>query len=113
MAEEKEKPEPAAEVVESCAEGDFLSVVGPVLGGALPVVRHREDHRLEFGMIRPVFEGDSDEPDTFTIHQRGNQNRFDVRPPPESGKGPAKVNSRAFRKNWSSIFGAKGRVGEA
>lgn len=92
-----------------CSEGDSL-VAGPERpDGYRPFVRHRADCEVISGIMRPVREGEPLNGNVFCVKQRGDTNIYDVEdvqiPSPTEGKGPAKVNSAAFRKGWDSIFG--------
>lgn len=99
----------------SCDDGDMISV-GPNLGGVCPFVRHHSDHHLETGLARIVGPEDhATSPNPLLLeHRRGNV--FAVKTLSKGGsdaKGPAKVNSPAFKENWDTIFGKKAPVGLA
>ena len=94
---------------------DELMAGPPLPGGARPYVRHRADHSIQTGIMRPVAEGESLGEGTFTLdHIEGDRYAVqEVFPEQEGAKGPAKVNSKAFRDNWDTIFGKKVPVGQA
>ncbi len=107
------KPEHGA-----CPEGDVISV-GPNLGGICPFVRHHADHSIETGLARIAEPGQiptSANPLYLTHRQ---DNVFDVQTMSRGGsdvaptKGPAKVNSPAYKDGWENIFGNKTPVGQA
>ena len=94
----------------SCPAGDELQA-GPDLGdGSRPFVRHTADHKIVVGIMTPAQEGQPIMAQgAFALEQiEGTTDRFRVEEVPTTGsgtKGPAKVNSRAFRENFDSIFG--------
>ena len=100
----------------ACPKGDVISV-GPNLGGVCPFVRHLPDHTIETGLAKIV--GPDEVPTSqnplFLEHRQGNV--FNVKPLSKGGsdspKGPAKVNSPAFKSGWDNIFGSKAPVGQA
>ena len=99
----------------ACPEGDVISL-GPDLGGMRPCIRHKEDHTVSLGFLCPN-RGDGTDPpgEKDNLRRRGDTGDYDVEPT-ENGRassGPAKVNSKAFKKNYDLIFGAKAPVGEA
>lgn len=98
----------------ACPGGDVISL-GPDLGGVRPCIRHKEDHTVSLGFVHPIQDGGDSPGEKITLRQRGETGDYDVAPT-ESGRpssGPAKVNSKAFKKNYDLIFGAKAPVGEA
>jgi hypothetical protein len=96
-----------------CAEGDSLQL-GPDLGGVRPFLRHRADHSIELGLAKvadpeqPIPEGSLQ-----LKHRQGTV--YDIKGTIESGsrKGPAKVVSEPYRRNWDNIFGNRTQVGQA
>ena len=100
-----------------CHEGDMISV-GPNLGGVCPFVRHHADHKIETGFARIVMPGEQPTgPNPLYLeHREGTI--FNVKPMSRGGsdtasKGPAKVNSPAFKSGWDNIFGKKAPPGQA
>jgi hypothetical protein len=66
--------------------------------------------------MTPMKEGQPIPAGAFHIEQIAGTQRFKVEEVggvSGSTKGPAKVNSQAFRNNWDGIFGKKQVVGEA
>ena len=105
----------------TCPSGDELRA-GPDLGdGSRPFVRHTADHKLVAGIMTPAQEGQPMADGAFHLeHIDGDRYKvYKVEElptghvPGSTVKGPAKVNSRAFRENFDSIFGKKIPVGEA
>jgi hypothetical protein len=104
----------------TCPSGDELRA-GPDLGdGSRPFVRHTADHKIIAGIMTPApaQEGQPMASGAFHLeHIDGDRYKVEELPTghvPDAGtKGPAKVNSRAFRENFDSIFGKKIPVGEA
>lgn len=104
--------------------GKDLITFGPDLGdGSRPFFRHRPDHTLETGISRAVTDGQP-----MNMNEGGSlvkltpvedasmyevETLYEHRTSGQEGKGPAKVNSNAYRSGWDSIFGAKKTVGEA
>jgi hypothetical protein len=98
--------------------GDEL-MAGPVLpGGYRPFVRHKADHEIVAGLMRPVKEGEMLHEGAFHLeHKEGDRYKvtdvFDgTKPASLSTKGPAKVATPAYRANYDAIFG-KPTVGQA
>jgi hypothetical protein len=92
-----------------CHEGDSL-IAGPQLpGGFHPFVRHRADHRVQAGIMRPVKDGEPLPEGAIFLERRGDSDLYDVKEvfpsSEEKTGGPAKVNSPAFRDGWSRVFG--------
>lgn len=97
---------------------DVVLVGEPKEGGAVDVVRLRED-RVEAGELRPIEEGKPLYGELVKLSPRGEHPRlFDVdvlaaAPPRQSDaaerghRGPALVNSEAFREGWESVFGSR------
>ncbi len=97
----------------SC-EGEDSLFAGPELpNGYQPFIRHRADHSIQKGIMRPVVDGEPIHDGTLYLERRGESNVYDVRdefivPKAETqaaSKGPAKVNSEKFRAGWDRIFG--------
>lgn len=95
-----------------CVCGDELQA-GPDLGdGSHVYVRHTADHDIQMGTLHPIREGQPIPEGSMHLTPIGETGRYRVEPIPTSAsKGPAKVNSRAYRDNWDSIFGQKMSVG--
>lgn len=96
---------------------DVVLVGEPKEGGVVDVLRLRED-RIEAGELRPIEEGKPLYGELVKLSPRGEHPRlFDVNvlaaPPRKSDageggrRGPALVNSEAFREGWESIFGSR------
>lgn len=102
---------------DDCTSKDELMAGPPLPGGARPYVRHRADHSIQTGIMRPVAEGESLGEGAFTLeHIEGDRYAVEEVFPEQASdgsKGPAKVNSKAFRDNWDTIFGKKVSVGQA
>jgi len=99
-----------------CTAHDEL-IAGPVLpGGVRPFIRHTKDHQICSGIMRPVREGEPlYEGAVHLEHKQGDTYKVtDIFEPPAeaTSKGPAKVNSRAYRANYDAIFGNR-TVGQA
>jgi hypothetical protein len=96
------------------ASKSIQAIVGlPDENGARPTIGLYED-RIEIGEVRPLRTGKSATPGAYPVSLEGDgpyrtMTFLDKMPP---RKGPAKVNSPAFRQNWDSIFG-KQEVGQA
>lgn len=94
----------------TCPAGDELRA-GPDLGnGSRPFVRHTADHKIEMGVMTPVKEGQPILPGAFHLESIPGTDRYKVEgalPASESAKGPAKVNSGAYRDGWDGIFGKR------
>lgn len=102
-----------------CADGETIAV-GPHLGqGIVPIMRHRPDHTVEPAMARIVGPGETPTLPNPLYLEHQHDNVFSVKPMSKGGsdsapsKGPAKVNSPAFKDNWDNIFGKKAPVGQA
>ncbi len=100
----------------SC-EGEDALVAGPQLpNGFRPFIRHRADHSIQKGLMRPIQDGEPIHDGAFYLERRGDSEVYDVRDEfvmPKSGKGPAKVSTPAFRQGWDRIFGTKLETPEA
>ena len=86
---------------------DEVTILGAGPGGVVDFVRHRPDQPDERILGRVINEGQPlPEGETLFLNQLEG-NRFRVA---DSfiNKGPAKVNSPQFKKNWDSIFGKQG-----
>lgn len=89
--------------------------------GGVPFVRHTADHEMVQGVMYPCEEGKPLLPgnEIFSLEPRakGGLSVTSLYSTKASGaqesKGPAKVNSRAYRANWETIFGKKAPIGEA
>lgn len=109
MADEKKAPD--------AATADVISFGAELPSGEVPFVRTRADEEgnltIEGGVAAitegepPASNGDGELLRLEHLHD----NHFEV--VEVLGKGPVKVNSRAYRQNWDSIFGAKQTVGQA
>ena len=103
--------------------GDEL-VAGPEIGnGSRLFVRHTADHKVMAGVMSPVREGQPLMPGAFNLEPIEGTDRFKVEDLPSmpvprmeaaaaAPKGPAKVNSAAYKSGWDNVFG-KQVVGEA
>ncbi len=97
---------------------DVVLVGEPKEGGAVDVVRLRQD-RIEAGELRPVEDGKPLYGELVKLSPRGEHPRlFDVdvlaaAPQRQSDaaerghRGPALVNSEAFREGWENVFGSR------
>lgn len=105
MTVEKKSPE---------CSGDDLISLGPQLpNGDVFCIRHKGDHTIEGGVLSVLPEGDttSAEVGQEVVHLKHRAgSTYEVT---ESNKGPAMVNSSAFRSGWDSIFGGRPTVGQA
>ena len=111
---------------DDCGGKDML-VPGPVLDdrGARLFKRHRPDHSIVEGVMRPVKEGEALLPGVFALTPRDDGTQIcDVEDIPiphpacyahteEGHEGPARVSTPAYRENWDRIFGGKTEVGQA
>lgn len=93
---------------------DVISLGPELPGGEVPFIRTRLTEGgplVEGGLAHLVGKNEACEEDVLKLrHLR--DNHFEVEEV-ISGKGPAKVNSAAYRKNWDTIFGSKQPVGQA
>lgn len=92
-------------------EKEKMVVLGEVPGGSLLTAR-TYDGGIELGAIKPLADGESAPEGSSIIHyERREDGMYDYEyitgPRANGGSGPAKVNSRAYRNNWDSIFGKK------
>ena len=102
-----------------CSDGEMIAI-GPNLGGVVPFVRHRADHKVEHGVGKIVQAGEQTpemKNPVVLMHRR--DNLFDVKPMSKGGSDRAmgKSHSRAatpaYCDNWDMTFGKKPPVGQA
>lgn len=99
-----------------CDESDVAFLGPPAPGGGVHVLRHRSDHSMETGVLRPLEDGRPIHGEIVQIRKRENGPGFDVLPPEDAlaGQGgPPMVNSQAYKDGWDTIFGKKTPAGEA
>jgi hypothetical protein len=111
-------------MTEKCDEKtgrDFISDFRQGEDGSITCLRHHPDNTVRVNTLLTVKEGMSLAGSQLIQIQRVNEdNTIDVgvvydgtdktkEPTPEQKtlNGPAKVNSKAYRDNWSNIFGSK------
>lgn len=107
---------------------DLMVIAGPEgPGGWIPCVRHRPDHTVTIGALKPMKDGDPIGSGEIVSLKEGDGPVHEVETlwsgsdpglssDPEDGhggKGPAMVNSKAYGDGWERIFGSRQKVGEA
>jgi len=94
--------------------GRDYAILGPPTGdGGIHMIRHREDHTFESGVLRPVQEGKPISGEIIRLIPNEGEPGYDVETiySPVSG-GPAMVNSKPFREGWDRIFEKKDQKAE-
>jgi len=91
--------------------GEDRVVVGPTDdAGAIPFVRHRQDHSYELGVLTKLDDGKPLSPDGEVVkltHIEENEYAVETVYKADSEAshgGPALVNTDAYRKGWEAIF---------
>lgn len=93
--------------------GRDVVIAGPTTQSGQACVRHKSDHTVELGEMRPVAEGRPLFGELVRIS--GDGPAYDVESVYDtasgeseaSGKGPAKVTTEAYRRGWDAIFGKR------
>jgi len=98
-----------------CDGSDVAFLGPPAPGGGVHVLRHKSDHSLETGVLKPLEDGKPIYGEIVQMRPRENGLGYDVLPLEEAdpSSGPAMVNNRAYRDGWDTIFGKKAKPGEA
>lgn len=106
---------------------DLMLIAGPEgPGGWVPCVRHRPDHTVTVGAVKPMRDGDPMISGELIAIKEGEGPVHEVETlwagPNEaaaaegissSGNGPVMVNSKAYGDGWDRIFGSAQEVGKA
>ena len=105
-----------ADKLKDCPAEDRI-FPGPRLGedGPTTFVRHRDSCTVEVGTFEPAKEGHDLSDGELIKLTRDDKPGYKVESlyKGESVGKPAMVNSKAFKSNWTNIFGSKTTVGEA
>ena len=102
-----------------CERGDTV-LMGPEVGGGERLfVRHTAEHEIQMGTLHPLADGESIGTGSVLALEPGEQpghfkvtDSYEAGGRPEAGaaataKGPAKVNTPAYRSGWDALFGQK------
>lgn len=104
---------------DTCCSLADTAVLSPPIddSGTRVVMRHTPDGGFTTSLSRPLRDGTPIDSDSRLLVPR-EDGRYSVEPilgdsGSKESKGPAKVNSAAFRAGWDNIFGAKVTTGQA
>ena len=85
-----------------------IALIGKSHKGMVPVVRYREGHEPEIGLLKALKDGESTSDEVVSLSpDKGNTPFFRVNTIAEgwTHKGPAKVSTDAYRTGWDHMFG--------
>ena len=96
-------------------DGSDIALLGPPAeDGGIHVLRHRPDHSIETGVLKPLRDGHPLYGEIVQMTPREDGLGYDVVPIEIPGQGPAMVNNKAYRDGWDTVFNkTKTVVGEA
>lgn len=77
--------------------------------GSIPVIHHDKDHNLQMGSICELKDGQPITGDVVQLEDYQPGRWCKMKTVVTGRKGPAKVNSAAYKQGWTNIFGKQTR----
>jgi len=90
-----------------CDGSDIAFLGSPAPGGGVHVLRHKSDHSVETGVLKPLEDGKPIYVEIVRIRKREDGPGYDILQLEDTASGscgPPIVNSKAYRKGWDATF---------